>query len=157
VHRLVVSRDDVDIGLTYTRSASVKEACVLAMLRLANECEEVPEEVIERIKKMAEIAGKFLRRVWWSFVVADTLSLMYPAFQRYDQFLFSIENRDFLRKIVSTAKSSSVGDVLVASNELLTYPYSSLILLSPSKSTTDGPKNQPLNLRCNLRRLRHPR
>lgn len=44
--------------------ASVKEACVLAMLRLSNECEEVPEEVIERVKKVAETAGKFLRRVW---------------------------------------------------------------------------------------------
>ena len=44
--------------------ASVKEACVLAMLRLSNECEEVPEEVIERVEKVAETAGKFLRRVW---------------------------------------------------------------------------------------------
>jgi hypothetical protein len=41
------------------------------MLRLSDECEEVPEEVIERVKKTAEIAGKFLRRVWWFFVVAD--------------------------------------------------------------------------------------
>jgi len=64
VHRWADPRDDVDVGLTHDRSASVKEACVLAMLRLANECEEVPEEVIERVKKMAEIAGKFLRRVW---------------------------------------------------------------------------------------------
>ena len=37
---------------------------MLAMLKLSNECEEVPEEVIERIKKVAETAGKFLRRVW---------------------------------------------------------------------------------------------
>lgn len=68
-----------DIGLTHDRSAPVKEACVLAMLRLANECEEVPEEAIERVKKMAEIAGKFLRRVWRSFALADT-PLMCPAF-----------------------------------------------------------------------------
>ena len=60
------------IDVTYDRSASVKEACVLAMLRLVNECEEVPEEVIERVKKLAEVAGKFLRRVWLFFVVADT-------------------------------------------------------------------------------------
>lgn len=37
---------------------------MLAMLRLSNESEEVPEEVIERVKKAAENAGKFLRRVW---------------------------------------------------------------------------------------------
>jgi len=42
----------------------VKEACVLAMLKLSNECEEVPGEVIERVKKVAETAGKFLGRVW---------------------------------------------------------------------------------------------
>jgi len=51
------------MGLTHNHLASVKEACVLAMLRLSNECEEIPEEVIERVKKVAETAGKFLRRV----------------------------------------------------------------------------------------------
>jgi AP-4 complex subunit epsilon-1 len=51
------------IGLTRNHSAAVKEACVLAMVKLSDECEEVPEEVIERVKKMTEVAGKFLRRV----------------------------------------------------------------------------------------------
>ena len=37
---------------------------MLAMLKLSDECEEVPEEVVERVKKVAETAGKFLRRVW---------------------------------------------------------------------------------------------
>ena len=41
----------------------MKEACVLAMLKLSAECEEVPEEVVERVKKVAETAGKFLKRV----------------------------------------------------------------------------------------------
>ena len=57
------------IGSAHEDLASVKEACMLAMLRLCNECEEVPEEVIERVKKVAETAGKFLRRVWWLLVV----------------------------------------------------------------------------------------
>ena len=57
-------RGDLGIGLTRDHLASVKEACVLAMLRLSNECEEVPEEVIERVRKVSETAGKFLRRVW---------------------------------------------------------------------------------------------
>lgn len=56
----------------------MKEACVLAMLRLSGECEEVPEGVIERVKKMTETAGKFLRRVW-SFVYAADVSLMFPV------------------------------------------------------------------------------
>jgi AP-4 complex subunit epsilon-1 len=49
--------------MTYDYLASVKEACVLTMLRLSEECEEVPAEVIERVRKTAETAGKFLRRV----------------------------------------------------------------------------------------------
>lgn len=63
--------DGVHICSTHNNLASVKEACVLAMLRLSDECEEVPEEVLERVKKMAETAGKFLRRVWWFVTVAD--------------------------------------------------------------------------------------
>lgn len=68
--------DGAGNGFTHDHLASLKEACVLAMLRLSNECEEVPEEVIERVKKVAETAGKFLRRVCWFSVVAD-ISLMY--------------------------------------------------------------------------------
>lgn len=64
--------------LTRGYLAPVKEACVLAMLRLSDECEEVPEEVIERVKKVAEAAGKFLRRVWW-FVVIGDVSLICPV------------------------------------------------------------------------------
>ena len=71
MHRRVDSRDGGGMGLAHDRLASVKEACVLAMLRLSNECEEIPEEVIKRVKKVAETAGKFLRRVRWFFVVAE--------------------------------------------------------------------------------------
>lgn len=91
---------------------------MLTMLRLSDECEEVPEEVIKRVKKVAETAGKFLRPVRLFIVVAD-LPLMYPAPQRYDQFLFCVENKDFLRKIVTTAKSSSVCKPVVTSKNLL--------------------------------------
>jgi hypothetical protein len=52
---------------------------VLAMLRLSNECEEVPGEVIERVKKAAETAGKFLRRVWWFSAVANALLTCHSA------------------------------------------------------------------------------
>ena len=64
--------------LAYDHLASVKEVCVLAMLKLSDECEEVPTDVIERVKKAAETAGKFLRRVWW-FVIVAGMPLIYPA------------------------------------------------------------------------------
>jgi len=129
---------------------------VLAMLRLSNECEEVPEEVIEKVKKMVEIAGKFLRRVWCLFVAPGT-PLMRPILQRYDQFLFLTENKDLLRKVVSTAKSSSVGDPVVTSNKLLTCSHSSQISPSLSRRTMGRRMNQRLNLWDSPRRLRHPR
>ena len=52
---------------------------MLAMLRLSNECEEVPGEVIERVKKAAETAGKFLRRVWWFSVIANAFLTHHSA------------------------------------------------------------------------------
>ena len=58
---------------THDPSAPVKEACVLAMLRLSNECEEVPGEVTERVKKMGETAGKFLREVQLFSVIPSAL------------------------------------------------------------------------------------
>jgi len=118
-------------------TASVKEACVLAMLKLSNECEEVPEEVIERVKKAAETAGKFLRR-------------------RYSQFLFCVENKDFLRKIVSTAKSSSLPDFALSvevnygqTHEPITqtqgYPSTSeTSSLVPGLSPPQSPPQRPL-------------
>lgn len=71
MHRCVDPRGAAIIVLTHDRLASVKEACVLAMVRLSNECEEVPIEVIERVKKMTEVAGKFLRRVRQFLVISD--------------------------------------------------------------------------------------
>ena len=109
---------------------------MLAMLRLSDECEEVPEEVIERIRKVGETAGKFLRRVRLSLIVAN-VPLTYPGPQRYDQFLFCVENKDFLHKVVTTAKSSSVGELPVTSERLLTYSHRSQTLPSLLSSTTD--------------------
>ncbi|KAF9647646.1 ARM repeat-containing protein [Thelephora ganbajun] len=117
-------------------TTSVKEVCVLAMLRLSNECEEVPEEVIGRVKKMTETAGKFLRR-------------------RYDQFLFCVENKDFLRKIVSMAKSSSLPDFALSieisygqAHEQTTQPQgpttSETPSLVPGLSPPQSPSQRPL-------------
>lgn len=44
-------------------SASIKEACLLAMLRVAAECEELPSDIIPKVNKAAEVSGKHLRRV----------------------------------------------------------------------------------------------
>ena len=43
--------------------ASVKEACLLAMLRVAADCEEIPEDVKGKVQKASEVSGRYLRRV----------------------------------------------------------------------------------------------
>ena len=42
---------------------SVKEACLLAMLRVAADCEDIPNTAVEKVHKASEISGRYLRRV----------------------------------------------------------------------------------------------
>lgn len=77
--------------------------------------------------------------------------LTFLASQRYDQFLFCIENKDFLHKIMTTAKSSSVCDLSVTSERPLKSSHRSQISPSLSSSTMDWPMNHPHNLRHNSR------
>jgi hypothetical protein len=43
--------------------ASVKEACLFAMLRIAAECEDITNDIKEKVNKMSEVSGRHLRRV----------------------------------------------------------------------------------------------
>jgi len=43
--------------------AIVQEPCLLAMLRLAADCEEVPEQAIQIVSEAVQTAGRHIRRV----------------------------------------------------------------------------------------------
>lgn len=51
--------------------ASVQDACLLAMLRVAAECDEVPAEIVRNVTSLAEISGRHIRQVCYSASVPD--------------------------------------------------------------------------------------
>ncbi|KAF9237513.1 armadillo-type protein [Melanogaster broomeanus] len=76
-------------------AASVQDACILSMLRLTAECDEVPEDVISTVHGLSQFAGRHLRR-------------------RCDQFLALSTQRRVLADVISRAPSSSLPDFLSA-------------------------------------------
>lgn len=41
----------------------MQDACLLAMLRLAADCEEVPSEIVGTVSKLREASGRHIKRV----------------------------------------------------------------------------------------------
>jgi hypothetical protein len=46
-----------------TTLVSVQEPCILAMLRIAADCEELPMEVVQTVSETGQNAGRHIRRV----------------------------------------------------------------------------------------------
>jgi len=44
-------------------TVSVQDACLLSMLRVAADCDEVPPEVLILVKELAEYSSKHIRKV----------------------------------------------------------------------------------------------
>ncbi|KAH9952123.1 ARM repeat-containing protein [Amylocystis lapponica] len=76
-------------------SVSIQDACLLSMIRITVDCDEVPSEVIEKVNGIHDRGGRHIRR-------------------RCDQFLDLLKSRDRLKYIVSKAKSSALPDFLAA-------------------------------------------
>jgi hypothetical protein len=53
-------------------TASIQDACLLAMLRISADCESVPGDVIDIVKALLEKPGRYIRRVG----VASVFSLI---------------------------------------------------------------------------------
>ncbi|PCH37830.1 ARM repeat-containing protein [Wolfiporia cocos MD-104 SS10] len=75
--------------------ASVQDACLLCMLRIAAECTEVPADVIEVVRSLHDQSGRYIRR-------------------RCDQFMNLSLRKGALRSIVLAAKSTSLPDFMAA-------------------------------------------
>ena len=43
--------------------ASVQDACLLAMLRVGAECDEVPEDIVSAVKELGKQSGRYIRLV----------------------------------------------------------------------------------------------
>ncbi|KIK97374.1 hypothetical protein PAXRUDRAFT_31834 [Paxillus rubicundulus Ve08.2h10] len=103
---------------------SVQDACMLSMLRLSAECDEVPEDVISAVRELSQFAGRHLHR-------------------RCDQFLALSSQRHVLAEVISRAQSSSLPDFLfaLASHQSNSASGSSQPSRSPSISTPQRPRS----------------
>ncbi|KAH9857122.1 ARM repeat-containing protein [Lenzites betulinus] len=76
-------------------SASIQDACLIAMLRLSVACDEVPTEVLDVVKALHARGGRHVKR-------------------RCDQFIKLSQSKDTLNHIVAGAHFSSLPDFVVA-------------------------------------------
>ncbi|TFK44520.1 armadillo-type protein [Crucibulum laeve] len=74
-----------------TCSVAVQDICVMVMLRLVADCEEVPHEIKEAMQKLRQVSGRSIQR-------------------RCDQFLTLAGQKHILVDIVHNARSSSLPD-----------------------------------------------
>ena len=75
------------------------------MLRLSVECDEVPEQVTDAVRRLSQHTSTYLRivsRMYIAYLYADF------SYQRCDQFLTLATQRRVLADIISRASSSSV-------------------------------------------------
>ncbi|TFY59621.1 hypothetical protein EVG20_g7714, partial [Dentipellis fragilis] len=127
--------------------ASIQEAELLAMLRLAAECEKVPPDIIDAVKSVAEVSGRHIQR-------------------RCDQFVRFASDRETLRSIVSNARPRSLPEFLTALESHLIRPSTGAAAPSSwrSRSSSASSRVHPGNkLRYTAydppppaSRLRHP-
>ncbi|KAK7057425.1 adaptin-N domain-containing protein [Favolaschia claudopus] len=99
--RLAVPPPEVLGGLASRLSISslpVQDACLLTMLRLSAECEQVPPDVVASIGDLAKRSRRHIR-------------------QRCDDFISLSPQRDLLQGIVHRAESPSLPDFLAALQE----------------------------------------
>ncbi|KAL1756265.1 hypothetical protein FB107DRAFT_274085 [Schizophyllum commune] len=75
--------------------AGVQDACLLAMLRISAECEDVPGDVLHTVQELARNAGRHIRR-------------------RCEQFTTLSQQPTVLRELIQRARSHSLPDFLEA-------------------------------------------
>ncbi|KAI0737673.1 hypothetical protein BC629DRAFT_1300621 [Irpex lacteus] len=78
-----------------SNGAAIQDALLLSMLRVAAECDEISDSILATVRKIQEQAGRYIRR-------------------RCEQFITLLQARSTLRTILSSAKSSSLPDFMLA-------------------------------------------
>ncbi|KAI0333484.1 ARM repeat-containing protein, partial [Cubamyces sp. BRFM 1775] len=76
-------------------AASIQDACLVTMLRISSECEDVPAEVVSAVESLRAHAGRHMKR-------------------RCEQFLSLCQSKESLKRIVTDASSASLPDFVVA-------------------------------------------
>ncbi|OCH93386.1 ARM repeat-containing protein [Obba rivulosa] len=104
-----------------TYSASIQDACLLCMIRASADCNEVPAEILERIRNLHEHSGRHIRR-------------------RCDQFLHFGRAVEALRHVLGKVHSYALPDVLAAL-EAHEVGSASLALRSPPLKPVQSPES----------------
>lgn len=105
------------------------------MIRLAAECDDVPTEVIDTVRKLLERSGRYIRR-------------------RCDQFINLSLHKRALRDIVSSARSTSLSDFLAAL-EAQAPSVTSSSNRSPSLHTAQSPERSVSRISNPTQKLRY--
>ncbi|KAL1696083.1 armadillo-type protein [Schizophyllum commune] len=95
--------------------AGVQDACLLAMLRISAECEDVPGDVLHTVQELARNAGRHIRR-------------------RCEQFTTLSQQPTVLRELIQRARSHSLPDFLEALQ----------VTRLPNASPASKPGNSPV-------------
>ncbi|KAJ7497085.1 armadillo-type protein [Mycena latifolia] len=127
--KLAVPPPDVLRGLSsrlHLCSLAVQDACLLAMLRISAECEQVPSEVLTRINDLSNQSGRHIRK-------------------RCEEFTSLAAQKDVLTRIIQRSRSASLPDFLEAL-------HSHQISASKSKTTPERPSepSSPSSSRASL-------
>ncbi|THH15512.1 hypothetical protein EW146_g4974 [Bondarzewia mesenterica] len=113
-------------------SASIQEACLLAMLRLAAECDKIPPEVVEDVKVLNQMSGRHIQR-------------------RCAQFIALCSQPVVLKRIASSARSHSLPDFLLSleshQHEQPSNPSPSVHVSPPSPPSTSPRASSSSKLR----------
>lgn len=95
--------------------SSVKDACLVAMLRLSAEC-EVPPDVTERVRELSERSGRYIRQHCQQFISLNT-------------------QKEILQRAVAHSKTSSLPDFLISLEASIASSAD-----SPTKPRTSSPR-----------------
>ncbi|KDQ57667.1 hypothetical protein JAAARDRAFT_207161 [Jaapia argillacea MUCL 33604] len=82
-------------GKLSSYSASIQDACLLCMIRIAGDCDGMPSDVLENVRSLLERAGRHIRR-------------------RCQQFIDLSEQHEVIRRVIDKAQSSSLPDFLLS-------------------------------------------
>ena len=100
--------------------ATVQEACVISMLRITADVDDVPAKVLEIVTKLGESSGRrHIRRVRSVIIIVRTNSIHF--LQRCKQFLSMSGRKPTLLAILGRAHSPTVNFKLIRCDRCISY------------------------------------
>jgi AP-4 complex subunit epsilon-1 len=100
-------------------TATVQEACIISMLRITADVDDVPTKVLDVVTKLGESSGRHIRRVRSSIRTVRTTLINFS--QRCKQFLSMSGRKPTLLAILGRAHTQTVNFKLLRCNRWVSY------------------------------------